>query len=242
MLPALPGNKNCNHNMTLRELTISQSAIVTRVGGEGSLRQHFLDMGVIPGSVLTLKKYAPMGDPMQLIVAPSAGNDPAAAMEMEGYELTLRLADIGAKLLVDTIRRLEKGDCPRTPQNGQDMSYHPMLKKDMGQVDWTMPARDIVNLARGLYPWPSAYTCCRGKTLKIWEAQVEAEPDAENPSRLPGKNFCPGSVVQVTKQSLKIQTGKGLLSVRELQLEGKKRMPVDAFLRGYQLEKGALLQ
>ena len=93
MLPALPGNKNSNHNMTLRELTISQSAIVTRVGGEGSLRQHFLDMGVIPGSVLTLKKYAPMGDPMQLLVAPSAGNDPAKAMEMEGYELTLRLAD-----------------------------------------------------------------------------------------------------------------------------------------------------
>ena len=66
---------------------------MTRVGGEGSLRQHFLDMGVIPGSVLTLKKYAPMGDPMQLLVAPSAGNDPAKAMEMEGYELTLRLAD-----------------------------------------------------------------------------------------------------------------------------------------------------
>ena len=70
---------------------------------------------------------------------------------------------------------------------------------------------------------------------------MEAEPDAENPSRLPGKNFCPGSVVQVTKQTLKIQTGKGLLSVRELQLEGKKRMTIDAFLRGFPMEEGELL-
>ena len=65
--------------MTLRELTISQSAIVTRVGGEGSLRQHFLDMGMIPGTVVKVVKYAPMGDPVQLMI--------------HGYDLTLRLAD-----------------------------------------------------------------------------------------------------------------------------------------------------
>ena len=71
--------------MTLRELTISQSAIVNRVGGEGSLRQHFLDMGVIPGSVLTLKKYAPMGDPMEI--------------RLRGYELTIRRED-AAKITI----------------------------------------------------------------------------------------------------------------------------------------------
>lgn len=72
--------------MTLRELKIGESAVITKVGGEGALRQHFLDMGVIPGARVTLQKYAPMGDPMQLLI--------------HGYELTLRLADaeqIGAE-------------------------------------------------------------------------------------------------------------------------------------------------
>ena len=65
--------------MTLRELELGQSAVITAVGGEGALRQHFLDMGVIPGAEITLMKYAPMGDPMEL--------------RLHGYELTLRLAD-----------------------------------------------------------------------------------------------------------------------------------------------------
>ena len=65
--------------MTLKELEIGKTAVIKTVGGEGSLRQHFLDMGVIPGAEVTLTKYAPMGDPMEL--------------RIHGYELTLRLAD-----------------------------------------------------------------------------------------------------------------------------------------------------
>lgn len=73
--------------MTLRELEIGKTAQITKVGGTGALRQHFLDMGVIPGTFVTLQKYAPMGDPMQL--------------ELHGYELTLRLED-AAKITIDT--------------------------------------------------------------------------------------------------------------------------------------------
>ena len=65
--------------MTIRDLQIGQSARIEEVGGEGALRQHFLDMGVIPGATVTLVKLAPMGDPMEL--------------RIHGYELTLRLAD-----------------------------------------------------------------------------------------------------------------------------------------------------
>ena len=65
--------------MTLNELAVGKSAMICTVGGEGALRQHFLDMGVIPGTEVTLVKYAPMGDPMELLI--------------HGYELTLRLAD-----------------------------------------------------------------------------------------------------------------------------------------------------
>lgn len=79
--------------MTLKELKIGESAVISEVGGEGSLRQHFLDMGVIPGAEVTLTKYAPMGDPMEL--------------RLHGYELTLRLADaakIGVKPLTQTAK------------------------------------------------------------------------------------------------------------------------------------------
>ncbi len=65
--------------MTLKDLTPGMSAVIEKVGGEGALRQHFLDMGVIPGAEITLTKFAPMGDPMELMI--------------HGYELTLRLAD-----------------------------------------------------------------------------------------------------------------------------------------------------
>ena len=72
--------------MTLRELEIGKSAIVTAVGGEGALRQHFLDMGLIPGTEITLVKFAPMGDPMEL--------------RLHSYELTLRLDD-AARIIVE---------------------------------------------------------------------------------------------------------------------------------------------
>ena len=94
--------------MTLKELSIGDSAIVTTVGGEGALRQHFLDMGVIPGAQVTLVKFAPMGDPMEL--------------RIHGYELTLRLAD-AEKI---QIRPVTAQEVPMTPQeNLADFTAHP---------------------------------------------------------------------------------------------------------------------
>ena len=83
--------------MTLRELEIGKTAVIVETGGEGSLRQHFLDMGVIPGAEITVVKYAPMGDPMELCV--------------QGYELTLRLAD-AEKILVEPAEQKEKAPIP----------------------------------------------------------------------------------------------------------------------------------
>ena len=107
-----------------------------------------------------------------------------------------------------------------------------MLSKSLGQIDFTKSAVEIERLIRGLNPWPSAYTSLDGKTLKIWSAKVI---QGESKGR-------PGEVVEVTKNSLVVQTGNGQLSLGELQLEGKKRMPVDAFLRGYEVELGTMLQ
>jgi len=80
--------KGSVHKMTLQELETGKSARILTVGGQGALRQHFLDMGLIPGAKVTLVKYAPMGDPMELL--------------LHGYELTLRLAD-AENILVEPI-------------------------------------------------------------------------------------------------------------------------------------------
>lgn len=95
--------------MNLRELEIGQSAIVTKVGGEGALRQHFLDMGVIPGAEITLVKYAPMGDPMEFLV--------------HGYELTLRLAD-AEKIEIRQLKNKTEKEMPSRKKSGME---HPGL-------------------------------------------------------------------------------------------------------------------
>ena len=91
-----------------------------------------------------------------------------------------------------------------------------------------MDAVSIERLVRGLNPWPSAYTYIDGKTLKIWEAEVL--------DRNYGCEY--GEVAEVTRNCLIIQTGVGALSVKSVQLQGKKRMDIAAFLNGYTIEKG----
>ena len=115
--------------MTLRELTIGQSAVVTAVGGEGALRQHMLDMGLIPGEVVTLKQFAPMGDPMEIT--------------LRGYELTLRLDD-AAKVSVELCETADTAESERTgarerkkpltvpdhPGLGEEGKYHVCADED----------------------------------------------------------------------------------------------------------------
>lgn len=102
----------------------------------------------------------------------------------------------------------------------------------MGHIDFSMPAAEVERLIRGLNSWPSAYTHVNGKTLKIWEADVLSR-------EYPGK---PGEIVELDRDRLYVRTGKGTLSLRTVQLEGKRRMETEAFLRGFPLEKGMILE
>lgn len=139
-------------------------------------------------------------------------------------ELTLRLAPIGAELLIETVRRLEAGDCPREKQNEAEASYFPMLKKEMGDIDWTLPAEKIVNLVRGLTPWPgTCFIWGEGETVKVWKAET-----AENPG------FTPGTIIAAdAKQGLVIAAGENAVRVMELQAPGGKRMNAKDYLRGH---------
>lgn len=148
-----------------------------------------------------------------------------------GGSLFEKLSKVGAELLIETLKALEENSVIPEKQGESPTPYAKMLTKEMGSVDWTKDAAVLEQLIRGLNPWPSAYTYLNGKTLKIWLAKVE---DTDTKS-------APGTVVEVTKKEVKVQTGKGLLSLKEVQLEGKKRMEIDAFLRGNAVEKGMVL-
>lgn len=164
------------------------------------------------------------GDMLEKLVVPL---DP----EETGGSLHDKLSAAGGKLILSTLDKLEKGQLVPVPQTEENTCYAKMLDKALGNIDWNQDAERIERLIRGLNPWPSAYTGLEGKTLKLWQAKVvEADYAGE-----------PGQVVKAGKNELFIKTGKGILSVLSLQLEGKKRMDTGAFLRGYPVSEGTIL-
>jgi len=148
-------------------------------------------------------------------------------METAG-ELTARLPQIGADLLIETLR-VYPGSLQPTPQNEAESSYQPMLHKEMGRIDWNNSAEKIALQVRGLNPWPCAYTENENGRIKIYLAKpCEAESAAE-----------PGAVtVSDPKQGLKIACGEGWLEIIEMQAPNAKRMGAKDYLRGKKIETG----
>lgn len=153
-----------------------------------------------------------------------------------GETLHDKLSAAGGKLILQTLEELEAGTAKRIPQDDAKSSYAGMLTRELGEIDWTKSAVEIERLIRGLNSWPSAYTYLHGKTLKIWDADV-AQSDARQEETALSKT-APGTVTAVKKDCFYVQTGDGQLKVNEVQLQGKKRMSVQAFLLGNRIEKG----
>ena len=145
-----------------------------------------------------------------------------------GGTLHDKLASAGADLIVQTLKHLEQGQVLRTKQNEHLSCYAKMLDKNLGQIDFSMCAQDIERLVRALNPWPSAYTTLNHKNLKIWDAIVITR-------EYPGDY---GEIVEITKEMIVVKTKENALGIKSLQLEGKKRMLVSEFLRGYALTTG----
>ena len=142
-----------------------------------------------------------------------------------------KLMNLGADLLLETLDKLEKGTIVRTKQDDSQSCYAKMLSKEMGRMDFSRAAKELEQWIRGMNPWPSAYTTMNGKTLKIWDADVVSYEGSEEP----------GTVVKVTKDTIIVAAGEGALALKEIQLAGKKRMPVQAFLLGSSVETGIRL-
>lgn len=142
-----------------------------------------------------------------------------------------RLAAVGARLLIDTLDLLARGRAPRVPQTGE-ASYAPMLTGEDEIIDWDKPARDIFNQIRGLNPWPGARTYIGNKMLKVWRSQI-----LDNDASL----ATPGRVMGTVRDGLLVGTGRGLLVITELQMQGAKRMSTVDFLRGTPAPLGVIL-
>lgn len=147
-------------------------------------------------------------------------------------ELSQRLSKMGAALLTETLQAYLAGALKPEPQDEGQASYEPMLKKEMGRIDWTRSAREIGCQVRGLNPWPCTYTDVDGGRLKVYQARVlEREPDD-----------APGTVlVSSAKEGLVVACGEGCLELVEIQAPNSRRMEAKAFLAGKRIETGTHL-
>ena len=150
--------------------------------------------------------------------------------------LTGKLAELGAQALLETLPRWIAGEITPEPQDELRASHTHLLRKEDGEIDWEQAAAVLARKVRAYTPWPGAYSHWRGKLLKIVSAQATAVE--------PGEVVQPGTVMQREEAGhniLAIVTGQGLLAVRQLQLEGKRAMSAEEFLRGYAQIAGEML-
>ncbi len=139
--------------------------------------------------------------------------------------LSDKLSRLGAEILIKTLTGLEQEAIKPVPQSS-DASYAPMLKKTDGLILWSKPARELCNFIRGMNPWPGAYSFLNGKRVKILKA---AALDGAGAS---------GLVIKFSQNELTVGAGEGLVSILEVQPEGKPAMSISAFLQGRKISEG----
>ncbi len=143
-----------------------------------------------------------------------------------------KLADLGSNLIVEALDQIFKGNLQKIPQDHSKSSYATMLSKEMGIIDWNMNGNNIINLIRGLKPWPSAYTRYKEDIIKIHKASLsDKDYDGIN-----------GEIVKITHDGIYVKIKKGTLKIEELQFPGKRKMETSEFLKGNSVEIGIILR
>lgn len=174
----------------------------------------YMDAGLDTGDML-LKESTPIGP------------DETAG------ELHDRLSILGARLLIDTLRTLEKGGLKREPQDNNKSTYAPMLDKDTGRIIWEKSAKDIKNLVRGTNPWPAAYTYLSSAKIKVWSADVEdTVQDGDKP----------GSVWKIDRKGIHVCTGNSGIIITEVQPENGRRISSYDYTLGHPINIGSFFK
>lgn len=203
------------------------ASLLPKYRGAAPIQQAVIDGEKESGvTIMRMGTGIDTGDMISKIVVP-------LAKEETGGSLFDKLALAGAELLIETIPSIINGTAVYEKQPEESPTpYAAMITKQMGCMDFEKSAIELERLVRGMNPWPSAYTCLNGKTLKVWRSEAAASGD---------KEAKPGTVLKTDRAGIHVACGAGILILKEVQLEGKKRMDTDAFLRGYRLEEGTVL-
>jgi len=175
-------------------------------------------------TTMLLDKGMDTGDILLQVEETIAPDDSAASLHD-------RLAQLGANLLIDTLDGFAKEVMPSIPQNHSHATYAPMLTKRDGHVDWKRSAESLETFIRGVTPWPGAFTFHGDKRFKIFSSEPISMDTAA----------APGTVLKSFPDELRVATGKGALSILEIQGASGKRLMIKDFLRGYQLPPGETL-
>ncbi len=132
------------------------------------------------------------------------------------------LMHVGAELLAETLDKIEKGEIVPEKQDDSLFNYAPMFNKDNQRIDWSKSAKDIHNLVRGLSPWPTAYFVMDDMSVKVYESAYLDETTEHEP----------GYVLKADRNGIYVAAGTGIAVIKEIQMPGKNRMKVEAYLRG----------
>jgi methionyl-tRNA formyltransferase len=160
---------------------------------------------------------------------------PIGAQETAG-ELAARLATLGARLMVEALDRLERGDLTERPQDAARATHAPRLSRDSGRADWSLAAADLANRWRAYTPWPGLTAELRGAPVKLMRVMAEPSPSPPPGPRGPAE---PGTVLGLTAAGLAVACGAGTaLAVAELQRPGRKAQRAEDFVNGERLRPG----
>lgn len=142
-------------------------------------------------------------------------------------ELAARMSTAGAELIADTLPRFDRKEISPAPQEGENATYAPILKKENGRIDWNLSAQQIYNRMRGFTPWPGSYATFRGQTCHLW-----GRPETNGEVRTP---ITPGEIVPASKE-IYIECGEGTrLRLESIQIEGRKKISAREFANGVRI-------
>lgn len=201
------------------------ASLLPKYRGAAPIQQAVIDGEKESGvTIMQMGEGLDTGDMISKIVIPLSEDE-------TGGSLFAKLAQAGAELLIKTLPSIEQGTAVREKQPEESPTpYAAMITKQMGLLNFQKSAVELERLVRGMNPWPSAYTFINGKTLKVWRCRVSEEHT----------DAAPGTVIRTDKEGIHTACAKGVLILTEVQIEGKKRMEAEVFLRGYQIEEGTV--
>jgi len=197
------------------------ASLLPKYRGSSPIQAAIMNGDEVTGvTIIQMDEQMDTGDILGQTKVPIDVNDTAGALHD-------KLAQVGARLLVETVDLIERGTVAGTPQDDEAATYTKRLRKEDGAIDWNQPAGKVHNFVRAMNPWPVAHT--RQGKLRVWMTSVPSEE---------GERATPGTVVRADERSLLVATLEGAIRIEQIQVAGSKPMSAAQFLRGHELRAG----